>query len=64
MDSKSDNLLSSEDVSVQFGISKATLASWRTKSFGPVFVRVGRAVRYRTSDIESWLNDQLVTVSS
>jgi excisionase family DNA binding protein len=36
--------------------SKSTLAKRRMKGSGPVFVRIGRAVRYRLSDLDTWIN--------
>jgi predicted site-specific integrase-resolvase len=36
-------------------VHPVTLATWRTEGKGPRFVRVGRRVRYRMSDIERWL---------
>jgi Helix-turn-helix domain len=31
----------------------ATLANWRAAGTGPAYVKVGRLVRYRQSDLES-----------
>ncbi|WP_331271251.1 helix-turn-helix transcriptional regulator [Arthrobacter sp. 135MFCol5.1] len=42
----------------RLGKSSAALANWRYLGLGPKFVKVGRAVRYRASDVESWLQDQ------
>lgn len=39
-------------------ISASTLAHWRVAGIGPAFVRVGRAIRYRRSDLDSWLAAQ------
>jgi excisionase family DNA binding protein len=35
-----------------------TLRQWRCLRIGPAFVKVGRDVRYRRSDVEQWLNEQ------
>lgn len=43
--------------------SKATLKSWRASGQGPAFLRVGRHVRYRPSDVEAWLERQRVQAS-
>ncbi|KAB2739467.1 helix-turn-helix domain-containing protein [Brucella anthropi] len=37
------------------GISAQTLARWRHEGKGPVFVKIGRLVAYRVSDIRQWL---------
>ena len=33
-----------------------TLRSWRTQHRGPKFIKVGSMVRYRLSDVETFLN--------
>jgi excisionase family DNA binding protein len=37
------------------GVPVGTLANWRYQGRGPRFVKVGRHVRYRRSDVEAWL---------
>lgn len=37
------------------GLSIRTLQAWRAHGTGPCFVRAGRAVRYRRSDLGSWI---------
>ena len=36
-------------------ISSVTATKWRAKAKGPPFIKVGRLVRYRRSDVEAWL---------
>jgi excisionase family DNA binding protein len=36
--------------------SPSTLAKARLTKRGPAFVRIGRAVRYRQSDIDAWMS--------
>jgi hypothetical protein len=36
-------------------LSVRTLQAWRTRAFGPAFVRAGRAVRYRRRDLIAWV---------
>ena len=36
--------------------STSTLAKARMKKQGPVYVRIGRAVRYRQSDLDAWMS--------
>ena len=36
-----------------------TLAVWRSEKRGPAYVKIGRRVFYRRSDIAKWLGDQL-----
>ncbi|MBS1856110.1 MAG: helix-turn-helix domain-containing protein [Acidobacteria bacterium] len=42
-------------VAAQLNVKPATLRKWRFLGRGPKFLRVGRAVRYRITDIEAWL---------
>ena len=44
-------------VAVQLSVAVSTLRAWRRRGRGPRFVRFGRAVRYRTSDIEEYLEN-------
>ena len=38
------------------GLSRAFLRQARAQGRGPAYVRVGRAVRYRTSDLDAFLD--------
>jgi predicted DNA-binding transcriptional regulator AlpA len=40
--------------------STRSLESWRRRGEGPPFVRVGKQVRYRASDLQAWLAAQTV----
>jgi len=41
-------------------LSVRTLQAWRTRAFGPAFVRAGRAVRYRRRDLFAWVDANTV----
>lgn len=41
------------------GLAGQTLARWRHEGIGPKFVRLGRRVFYRTSDLRSWIDSQV-----
>lgn len=41
-----------------------TLANWRTSQRGPRFVKVGTSVRYRRSDVDSWIEERTVSDTS
>jgi excisionase family DNA binding protein len=51
-------------VALQLGISERTLERKRGDGTGPTFVKVGRAVRYRESDVEKWLESRAVRSTS
>jgi hypothetical protein len=59
---KDDDALLGEVAAAQFlNLSTRTLQAWRLSGRGPAFVRAGRAVRYRRSDLVAWI--QVNTVS-
>lgn len=48
-------LLSADEASVYLGIPKATLAKMRWAGKGCRFVKLGRKVYYRPTDLEDWI---------
>ena len=40
-------------------VSERTLQRWRLEGAGPKFLKLGRMVRYRKSDLDSWSDAQL-----
>jgi predicted DNA-binding transcriptional regulator AlpA len=55
-----DPLLTPEEVSELLTIPTKTLANWRCARTGPLALRVGAHVRYRQSDVLSWLDERVV----
>ncbi len=51
-------LLNPKDLAAYLDIPLATLYDWRSKGVGPRGIRVGKHIRYRRSDLESWLDRQ------
>ena len=47
--------LTERDAAVRLGLKVATLRAWRHHGKGPPFVRLGRAVRYLSNDLEEFL---------
>ena len=41
------------------GLSISTLNKWRCYGFGPKYLKLGRAVRYRQEELDRYLEDQL-----
>ena len=39
-------------------LQKSTLEAWAIRGGGPAFVKFGRAVRYRISDLENYITNQ------
>jgi excisionase family DNA binding protein len=55
-----DSLVTEVQTAELLNISIRTLQAWRIKSAGPRFVRVGRAIRYRRSDLTAWIEANTV----
>ena len=53
-----DRLLNIPELAHYLGVPIATIYQWRHHRRGPTGFRIGRHVRYRTSDIEHWLQTQ------
>ena len=51
----SNGVLTEIDAAGRLGLKVATLRAWRHQGKGPTFVRLGRAIRYLTSDIDEFL---------
>lgn len=45
----------------RYSIARRTAQRWRAEGNGPPFVRLGRKVIYRVSDIEAWLRARTYT---
>lgn len=58
-----DTLLCTKEVSKRYGFSKAWLERQRWQGTGPKYIKIGRMVRYRTVDIERYLNHCEVSAS-
>jgi excisionase family DNA binding protein len=50
-----EQLLTPEDVSKALQIPVKTLYRWRHNGIGPAAIRVGRHLRYRSTDVEAWI---------
>ena len=59
-----DPLLSDYDLERLTGRSRSCWQKDRLSGRGPMFVRLGRLVRYRRSDYEAWLEAQARTSTS
>lgn len=53
-----EKLLTTKEAADMLGLKANTLERWRTFGTGPAYERVGNAIRYRPSDIESWLKSR------
>src|SRR5699024_8176940 len=53
-----DELMTAYAVADVLGLAAGTLANWRTLGLGPAYVKLGRRVRYRVSNINDWVSSQ------
>ena len=59
--SRSDNrILTDIEVADRLGVSRFTVRAWRLKGIGPRFLKMGRAVRYRSQDVDEYEQQALV----
>ncbi len=59
-----DQLIDEKCAAAILGTSTTTLSNWRTTGrYRLPFVKVGRLVRYRKSDIEQFISDRTVSRS-
>jgi excisionase family DNA binding protein len=57
-------LLTQRQAAAVLGLSERTLERMRVAGNGPRFVRMGRSIRYRPADIESWVAGRVVSSTS
>lgn len=49
-----ERLLSPDDLSARWQMPRQSLANMRSRGRGPAFVKIGRNVRYRRSDVAAY----------
>ena len=55
-------LMTPRDAAVYIGVKINTLAVWRmTNRYGLPFVKLGKVIRYRKSDLDEWINKNVST---
>jgi hypothetical protein len=50
-----DALFTPEEVASRYRQSLATLATWRCKGGGPRYIKLGRRILYRETDLQAWV---------
>lgn len=56
-----DPFLSTNEAARFLSLSSKTLEAWRLQRYGPVYVKLGRSVRYRLSALESFTQEMTQT---
>jgi excisionase family DNA binding protein len=61
MITSTDALLTTRQAAELLQLQESTLEQWRWQGKGPMFVKLGRAVRYRRSDLDSFTASNVFT---
>lgn len=56
-----NKLLTVDEVAEYLGVPKATCYGWAQRGLGPKVARVGRYLRYRSADVDAWVDGQALT---
>ena len=51
---------SEKELAEILGLSRRTLQNWRQQKIGPMYIKLGRVVRYRHSDIEPYITENII----
>ena len=51
------DLIDTPALASELDTSEPTIISWRRQGVGPDFIRCGRLIRYRRSDVDRWLEE-------
>lgn len=60
MEGPVNRLLKQSEVASMIGMSEAYLEQSRFRKTGMPYVKIGRSVRYRANDVQSWLDKHVV----
>ena len=50
-----DKMISPTELADMLNVSVRTVYTWKSNGTGPRAIKVGKHIRYRTSDVEQWL---------
>lgn len=56
-----DRLLSPKELAEYLGIPLSTIYKWNYSGEGPRRLKLGKHCRYRTADVDRWLDSQQTT---
>ena len=57
-------MLRTREAAGYIGLQKSTLEAWRVRGGGPVFLKLGKAVRYQKEDLDEFLTARRCTSTS
>ena len=53
-----DRLRDEAEAATLLGLKKQTMAAWRHRGCGPRYVKIGKLVRYRLSDLTAYVDSR------
>lgn len=56
-----EEFIEAPDLAEFLGISLETLYRWNREGKSPKHYRIGKKLQYRQSDVEAWIEEQVVT---
>ena len=56
--------LTPKEMHKEFGFSTSTLAKWRMNNLNIPYHKIGKYIRYKRSDIKSFIEDHKIEVAS
>jgi predicted DNA-binding transcriptional regulator AlpA len=59
-----DPILNTREAARYLGLGKSTLDRFRVTGDGPIYLKLGGAVRYRLSDLKAWLDSRVTRSTS
>ena len=54
-------LMTADELAEYLGVPRTTLHNWRQRGIGPASIKLGRHIRYKVSDVETYVNDNTRT---
>lgn len=57
-------LLTEAATAEYLSVSIRTVQAWRLRGGGPLYVKLGKSVRYRPADLEQWVEQNLTANTS
>ena len=52
-------MVRTEQAAAILDVKKSTMEAWRCRGGGPLFVRYGRAIRYREEDLDRFIESKI-----
>lgn len=54
-----NSIMTTQQLAQYLGVSVSLLNTYRAEGMGPVYLKLGRLVRYRLNDVEKWLSEKV-----